>query len=98
MMSWIWRQGLDIAVNVSLKQQMATSSAEHDDDEIDDKSIVCQYCDQSFSEFKDLMAHKKIKHVERVSLRWNFMDGSCFHGEQKCWFRHEGCQNKQEQK
>lgn len=72
--------------------------SEHDDDEIVDESIVCQYCDQSFSELKYFMAHKKIEHVEKVSVCWNFTDGSCIYGEQKCWFRHEECHNKPDEK
>ena len=68
--------------------------AEHDDDDTDDESISCPYCDESFSEMKDFMVHKKVNHVEKVSLCWNFTDGSCIYGEESCWFIH----NKQEQK
>ena len=60
--------------------------SEHDEDDVE--QIECQFCDQIFSELKDLMAHKKVKHLAKVSLCRNFDTGSCIYGEQNCWFRH----------
>ena len=53
--------------------------SEHDDEDVE------QHCDQIFSEIKDLMAHKKVKHLSKVSLCRNFETGSCIYGEQNCW-------------
>ena len=53
--------------------------SEHDDEDVE--QIVCQYCDQTFFELKELMAHKNVEHLEKVSLCKNFDTGSCIYGE-----------------
>ena len=40
--------------------------SEHEDTNVD--SLHCQHCDQIFSSLKDLMNHKKMKHVENVNF------------------------------
>ena len=64
---------------------------EHEEEE--DEQINCQHCDQTFSELKDLMTHKKNNHEERVRVCRHFIDGSCSYGEEKCWFVHKVCHN-----
>ena len=61
--------------------------SEHEDED-DLKSFVCQHCDKSFSNLKDLMIHKKSNHVEYVSICFHFSNGACPYDE-TCWFRHE---------
>ena len=62
--------------------------SEHDDDdEYDSKS--CNFCDKKSPALKDLMIHKKQKHIEKVSFCWNFPTNTCIHGDEKCWFVHE---------
>ena len=34
------------------------------------------------------MMHKKLQHIELISLCWDFAAGSCSFGDEKCWFRH----------
>ena len=61
--------------------------SEHEDTE--SNSLQCQHCDENFSTLKDLMIHKKGKHVEKVSICWNFSNDTCPFGDTTCWFRHE---------
>ena len=61
--------------------------AEHDDSDLD--LLPCQHCDEKFEKLKDLMNHKKMKHVENVSKCWHFINGFCPFGDETCWFRHE---------
>ena len=35
------------------------------------------------------MSHKKIDHSERVSLCYNFSNGTCPYEDDKCWFIHK---------
>ena len=35
------------------------------------------------------MTHKKMKHIENVSLCWHFSNGECPFGDETCWFKHE---------
>ena len=42
---------------------------------------------------KDLMTHKKKKHIENVSICWNFSNGVCPF-EDLCWFKHEITSNE----
>ena len=58
--------------------------SEHDEEAA--KSFACQFCGQNFSSLKDLMSHKKIDHSERVSLCYNFSNGTCPYEDDKCWF------------
>ena len=61
--------------------------SEHEDSDI--TSLQCQHCDRKFSTLRDLMTHKKMKHIENVSLCWHFSNGECLFGEETCWFKHE---------
>ena len=60
---------------------------EHEDEE-EDKSIVCTFCDKIFTSLEHLMQHKKRKHTEKVSSCWKFVDGNCSFGDERCWFNH----------
>ena len=40
--------------------------SEHDDEE--SPSLICKYCDESFPVMKELMRHKKLKHIEKVDF------------------------------
>ena len=60
--------------------------SEHEDED-DLKLFVCQYCDQSFSNLKNLMTHKKSNHLENVSICSHFSNGACPYDE-TCWFQH----------
>ena len=60
--------------------------SEHEDED-DLKLFVCQYCDQSFSNLKNLMTHKKSNHLENISICSHFSNGACPYNE-TCWFRH----------
>ena len=61
--------------------------SEHEDTDVN--SLHCQHCDQIFSSLKDLMTHKKMKHVENVSFCRHFLNDKCPFGDKTCWFRHE---------
>ena len=60
--------------------------SEHDEN--DCEPFTCQICDKTFPLLKDLMRHKKNDHKEKVSLCWNFANGSCIYGEKNCWYNH----------
>ena len=60
--------------------------SEHDDESL---SLSCNLCDESFPVIKDLMMHKKSKHIEKVSFCWNYESGSCIYGDENCWYVHE---------
>ena len=72
--------------------------SEHDEENEDNFVFHCQQCDERFKTLKDLMIHKKIKHVENVDFCWHFSSGFCSWGE-RCWFKHElnSHENKREQ-
>ena len=61
--------------------------SEHEDSDI--TSLKCQHCDRNFSTLKDLMIHKKMKHIENVSLCWHFSNGACLFSDETCWVKHE---------
>ena len=61
--------------------------SDHDDGD-DPNCFDCQRCDESFTTLKDLMTHKKKKHVENVDMCWHYLNGACPFGEY-CWFKHE---------
>ena len=50
--------------------------SEHEDVD-DEKLLACPHCDQTFQILKELMVHKKIMHVEHVSICWHFLDDAC---------------------
>ena len=51
------------------------------------KNLVCNICEESFTNKFELMMHKKKDHEESVPLCRNMNNGHCdFH---KCWFRHK---------
>ena len=62
---------------------------EHDEEEESKKLFQCQHCAESFSILKDLMIHKKKRHIEVVDLCWNFTNDLCPFGDEKCWFQHK---------
>ena len=59
--------------------------SEHDKDEC----FPCKFCDEEFPFLNELMMHKKLKHIEKVSFCSNFATSSCIYGDLKCWFVHE---------
>ena len=62
--------------------------SEHDEENKGLYLFHCQHCDERFKILKDLMIHKKMKHVENVDICWHFLNGVCSWGK-LCWFRHE---------
>ena len=56
--------------------------SEHDDEE--SPSLICKYCDESFPVMKELMRHKKLKHIEKVDFCWFLSTNSCEYGEENC--------------
>ena len=59
--------------------------------------LHCVQCDKKFKMMKDLMIHKKKKHLENVSICWNFSNGVCPF-EDLCWFKHEITSNENKKK
>ena len=53
----------------------------------------CNFCEETFSTIKHLMKHKKTMHVEKVSICWQFVSGTCIFGDQHCWFIHSKSSN-----
>ena len=39
------------------------------------------------------MKHKKTMHMEKVSICWRFVSGTCIFGDQNCWFSHSKSSN-----
>ena len=50
---------------------------EHEDDDQSTYIFHCVQCDKKCKMLKDLMTHKKKKHLENVSICWNFSNGVC---------------------
>ena len=65
-----------------------------DDLEIEENSQVdCRFCDESFGTLEEVMQHNKINHTSNVQDCLNFLENSCWYGE-NCWFLHrESIQN-----
>ena len=40
--------------------------------------MECHYCKDKFNIKSELMAHRKLAHIEKVQLCINFNDGKCF--------------------
>ena len=41
------------------------------------------------------MVHKKLCHIEHVSICWDFAAGNCPFGDAKCWFRHSALEYRE---
>ena len=54
----------------------------------EDNSMACNFCDKTFGNKTELMAHKKAEHTKKVKHCWHFAAGTCPFREQKCWFIH----------
>jgi hypothetical protein len=54
----------------------------------EDEPFICNFCDNTFVNKRDLMNHKKEKHTKKVKSSWHFSAGICPFGDQKCWFAH----------
>ena len=61
--------------------------SEHDEEE--SAQFSCKFCGEYFETLNDLMKHKKLKHIEKVSFCRNFSTNSCMYGDKNCWFVHE---------
>ena len=59
----------------------------------DSDRLNCNICEEKFSTKKHLMNHKKTMHVEKVSICWQFVSGTCIFGDQHCWFIHSKSSN-----
>ena len=55
---------------------------------IENDGLYCNFCEEKFFRKKDLMKHKKNAHIEKVSICWNFVAGTCDLGDKNCWFNH----------
>ena len=51
-------------------------------------SMQCNFCEENFQTKRDLMQHKKTKHIEKVSTCWKYTLGTCHFGDLSCWFQH----------
>ena len=51
--------------------------SEHDEKEENMTLLQCQHCDETFSNMRDLMIHKKKEHIEIVDICWNFSNDAC---------------------
>ena len=49
-------------------------------------TFKCNICDEGYASKSEIMYHKKQKH--RVSECKTNITGSCWFGEEKCWFAH----------
>ena len=59
-----------------------------DDLESEDNSQVdCKFCDESFGTLEEVMQHNKVNHTTNVQDCFNFLENSCWYGE-NCWFLH----------
>ena len=63
--------------------------SEHDEKEENMTLLQCQHFDETFSNMRDLMIHKKKEHIESVDICWNFSNHACLFGDKKCWFQHK---------
>ena len=48
--------------------------------------FYCNFCEETFTNKKGLMKHKKRMHPEKVTLCWKFESGIFDYGEFSCWF------------
>ena len=62
----------------------------------DSDRLNCNFCEEKFSTKKHLMKHKKTMHMEKVSICWRFVSGTCIFGDQNCWFIHSKSSNNLE--
>ena len=53
-----------------------------------ENSMKCHYCEDKFKSKSEVMAHRKLVHIEKVQFCKNFNDGKCYFGD-TCWFSHD---------
>ena len=56
--------------------------------ELSSHEIQCNFCEKRFTSLRNLMLHKKLQHLEQISMCWDFATGNCPFGDDRCWFRH----------
>ena len=65
--------------HISLKHEKQTSQG----------SVKCYNCEDTFSDFKNLMRHRKAAHPEIAKPCKYYNDGKCMFNAQTCWWTHE---------
>ena len=53
----------------------------------------CYSCDEIFSNFTDLMIHRREKHTDKINKCRYYAEGSCKFGL-RCWYSHEMTENR----
>ena len=71
----------------NLEDLQAHTNMEHTSEDII-ATISCDFCDHCLKNKFEVMKHKKVKHVEKVSTCWNFSLGKCGRSDESCWFHH----------
>lgn len=62
----------------------------HEDlSKVDERGFDCRECENKFLNRRDLMFHKKEKHVKNVEKCRAFKQGTCKENSVTCWFIHE---------
>ena len=59
-----------------------------DHQNIENNTLNCNFCDETFHSKHLLMHHKKKAHEEKVTNCWRFASGHCDYGDKNCWFSH----------
>ena len=54
---------------------------------VDDSLFACRFCEEGFENLSEVMKHNKLMHRSNVQQCYNFLEKSCFYGE-NCWFIH----------
>ena len=60
----------------------------HSQDEIEENSqFNCRFCEETFGSLGEVMQHNKVNHTSNVQDCTNYLENSCWYGD-NCWFLH----------
>ena len=60
----------------------------------DHGEFACTFCYEKFGRKRDMMAHRKRDHEEKVAICTEFTLGNCTYNREECWWKHEKNMNE----
>ena len=64
--------------------------------EENEQNIECYFCENTFRSRGSVMMHRKKEHSKTVKPCSKYLDSKCIFGEETCWFKHGGKEEKDE--
>ena len=59
-----------------------------DQEDVENSSLfTCKFCDERFETLSEVMTHNRLMHTSNVQHCKQFLENSCFYGD-NCWFIH----------